>query len=129
MEGALMAFSGKTDLDIRQELSTWTRTDTIPFDATHRFMATLNHDHERHAFVFVKGAPERILAMCTDQPSATGGTEPLNDASWRAKADAIATLVQRVLAFAVRPVTPEHTVLEHANVEGSLTLLGMVGDD
>jgi len=127
MEGALLAFCSKTGLDIRQELSTWTRTDTISFDAKHRFMATLHHDHERHAFVFVKGAPERILCMCTDQRSATGGTEPLNDAYWQAKADAIATLGQRVLAFAVRPITPEHTVLEHADVEGTLTLLGMVG--
>ena len=127
MEGALLAFSGKTGLDVRQALFTWTRTDTIPFDAQHRFMATLNHDHEHHAFVFVKGAPERILSMCKDQRSPTGGAEPLNEADWREKADAIATLGQRVLAFAVRPVKPEHTVLEHADVEGTLTLLGMVG--
>lgn len=127
MEGALLAFSAKTGLDVRQALFTWTRTDTIPFDAEHRFMATLNHDHEHHAFVFVKGAPERILSMCTDQRSPTGGAEPLNEADWREKADAIATLGQRVLAFAVRPVKPEHTVLEHADVEGTLTLLGMVG--
>jgi magnesium-transporting ATPase (P-type) len=127
MEGALLAFAGKTGLDVRQELSNWTRTDTIPFDATHRFMATLHHDHEGHACVFVKGAPERILSMCREQRAATGGTEPLNEAYWREEADAIATLGQRVLAFAVRPVKPTHTVLEHADVEGTLTLLGMVG--
>jgi magnesium-transporting ATPase (P-type) len=98
MEGALLAFSGKTGLDVRQELSTWTRTDTIPFDAKHRFMATLNHDHEDQAFVLVKGAPERILSMCKDQRSAMGGAEPLNEAYWREGADAIATLGQRVLA-------------------------------
>jgi magnesium-transporting ATPase (P-type) len=123
----LLAFAGKTGLDVRQELAAWTRTDAIPFDAQHRFMATLNHDHEGHAFVFVKGAPERLLAMCWDQRAATGGTEPLNEAYWRTTADAIATLGQRVLAFAFRPVKPEHTVLEHADVEGTLTLLGMVG--
>lgn len=32
-----------------------------------------------------------------------------------------------MLAFAVRSVKPEHTVLEHSDVEGTLTLLGMVG--
>jgi magnesium-transporting ATPase (P-type) len=31
------------------------------------------------------------------------------------------------LAFAVKPVKPEDTVLSHEDVEGSLTLLGMVG--
>jgi magnesium-transporting ATPase (P-type) len=127
MEGALLAFAGKMDLDVRSEVAAWTRTDAIPFDAKHRFMATLNHDHERHAFVFVKGAPERILEMCQDQQMADGQTQPLNQAYWQEQADNIAGLGQRVLAFAVKPVKPEHTVLEHSDIEGSLTLLGMVG--
>jgi len=126
MEGALLAFAGKVDVDVREQQSEWTRTDAIPFDARHRFMATLNHDHERHAFVFVKGAPERILTMCKDQRAAEG-VEPLNPAYWQEKADNIAGLGQRVLAFAVKSVKPEQTVLDHAEVEGTLTLLGMVG--
>lgn len=127
MEGALLAFAGKMDVDARKEQATWKRTDVIPFDAKHRFMATLNHDHERHAFVFVKGAPERILAMCKSQRGANGKTEPLDTLYWNKKAEAIAALGQRVLAFAVKSVKPEHTTLEHADVEGSLTLLSMVG--
>lgn len=127
MEGALLALSGKIGMDVRKEVSVWTRTDAIPFDAKHRFMATLNHDQERHAFVFLKGAPERILTMCQNQRGADGKTEPLNETYWQEKADSIAALGQRVLAFAVKPVQPEHTVLEHADVEGSLTLIGMVG--
>ena len=127
MEGALLAFAGKMNVDGRKEQAAWTRTDAIPFDAKHRFMATLNHDHERHAFVFVKGAPERILSMCKDQRSVDGKTESLNSAYWNEKAESIAALGQRVLAFAVQSVKPEHTVLQHREVEGTLTLLGMVG--
>lgn len=127
MEGALLAFAGKMDVDARREQAAWTRTDAIPFDAKHRFMATLNHDHERHAFVFVKGAPERILAMCANQRDTNGKTEPLDMAYWNTKAESIAALGQRVLAFAVKSVKPEHTVLSHKEVEGTLTLLGMVG--
>lgn len=127
MEGALLVFSEKTDVNVRKEQAVWTRTDAIPFDSNHRFMATLNHDHEGHAFVFVKGAPEQILAMCDNQRSAAGKTETLDSEYWQGKAEAIATLGQRVLAFAVRAVKPEHTVLEHADVKGALTLLGMVG--
>jgi magnesium-transporting ATPase (P-type) len=126
MEGALLAFACKIGIDIRKEQAAWSRTDAIPFDAKHRFMATLNHDHEQHAFVFVKGAPERILAMCTRQ-SAGGRTEPLNTDYWLKKADSIAALGQRVLAFAVKPVKPGHVILEHADVENELTLLGMTG--
>ena len=127
MEGALLAFAGKAGVDWRDERSAWTRTDAIPFDAKHRFMATLNHDHEGHAFVSVKGAPERIISMCGEQRSAAGGVQPLEEGFWHETADRIASQGQRVLALASRPVLPEHTVLEHADVEGSLTLLGLVG--
>ena len=72
MEGALLAFSGKIGTDVRKQQAAWTRTDAIAFDSQHRFMATLDHDHERHAFVFVKGAPERIISMCNNQRAATG---------------------------------------------------------
>jgi len=127
MEGALLALSAKIGLDIRREAATWTRTDAIPFDAKHRFMATLNHDHERHAFIFVKGAPEQILAMCREQRSTTGESEPLNEDYWQEKAEEVAAQGQRVLAIAVKPVPTEHTVLEFADVEESLILLGLTG--
>jgi len=127
MEGALLAFSGKAGMDGGDERRAWTRTDAIPFDSRHRFMATLHHDHENHAFIYVKGAPEQILAMCREQRTACGGTEPLDAACWREKADGVAAQGQRVLAFAVRPFKPELTVLEHADVQGSLVLIGMVG--
>jgi magnesium-transporting ATPase (P-type) len=127
MEGALLAFASKVGLDDRHERAAWTRTDAIPFDAQHRFMATLNHDHEGNAFVFFKGAPERIIGMCHEQRTAKGGTEPLDSAYWHEKAEAVAARGQRVLAFAVRQVPSSHTVLEHADVHGTLVLLGLVG--
>jgi len=127
MEGALLAFAGKMDVDVRKERATWMRTEAIPFDSKHRFMATLNHDYEHHAFVFVKGAPERVLSMCVNQRGANGNTEALDVSYWSNRAEAIASLGQRVLALAVKSVKPEHTVLTHKEVEGTLTLLGMVG--
>ena len=127
MEGALLAFAGKVSRDIRKERDNWTRTDAIPFDAKHSYMATLHHDHDNHASVYVKGAPERILAMCKQQRAPHGGAETLNTQYWQVEADVIASLGQRVLAFAVRPIQAEHTVLEHDDLDGSLILLGMVG--
>ena len=127
MEGALLAFAGKAGSEARQEQGSWPRTDAIAFDSKHRFMATLHHDHEGHAGIFVKGAPERILAMCDAQRSESGGADALQPEYWREQADAIAGEGQRVLALAARAVPPEHTVLEHADVEGPLVLLGLVG--
>jgi magnesium-transporting ATPase (P-type) len=127
MEGALLAFAGKSGLDASEQRRQWTRTDLIPFDARHRFMATLNHDHEEHATILVKGAPEAILALSQEQRAGERGTAPLDEAWWREQAERIAAQGQRVLALALRAVSPEHTVLEHDDVAGSLTFLGIVG--
>jgi magnesium-transporting ATPase (P-type) len=127
MEGALLAFAAKAGADGGELRGQWTRTDVIPFDARHKFMATLHHDHEQHAFIFVKGAPESVLAMCRDQRDETHGTAPLAAEEWHQQAERIAAQGQRVLAIAARPVAAGHTVLEHTDVEGQLTLLGLVG--
>ncbi|KTD73830.1 cation-transporting P-type ATPase [Legionella tucsonensis] len=127
MEGALLTFSGKTGLGLQEENASWARTDVIPFDARHRFMATLNHDHLKHATIFVKGAPEQVLKMCQSQQTDQEELQPLNEVYWKEKMEQIAARGQRVLAFAVKKTKPEHTVLEFADVESSLTLLGMVG--
>lgn len=127
MEGALLALSGKLGLDLTDELSGWMRTDVIPFDAKHRFMATLIHDHENHAFIAVKGAPEQIFVMCTRQRTVVGDSEVFDPGYWHEKAEDIASQGQRVLAFAVKLVPPEHTVLEFTDVEQDLVFIGMVG--
>ena len=127
MEGALLAFAGKVSIDVRKELGSWTRTDVIPFDARHRFMATLNHDHEEHAFISVKGAPEQIFTMCTRQRAVSDGTEPFDDNYWHRKVEEMAAKGQRILAFAQKPVSPEQTILEFSDVEGDLVLVGLVG--
>lgn len=126
MEGALLALSAKLGLDLRHGLAAWTRTDLIPFDARHRFMATLHHDHEKRALVSVKGAPEQILGMSANQRNVSGGTEPLNTQHWHSMAERIASQGQRVLALAVAEVAPQHTVLHFDDVR-ELTFVGLLG--
>ncbi len=127
MEGALLAFAGRVLDDEHGERERRTRTDLIPFDARHRFMATLHHDHLGHAAIRVKGAPERVIAMCASERGPDGIERPLDADAWRAAAEAIAAAGQRVLALAMRAMPPEHTVLELADVDGHLVLLGLVG--
>ena len=127
MEGALLTFAGKTDLRVQEERNAWTRTDTIPFDARHRFMATLHHNHLNKAFIFIKGAPEQILNMCQKQRTDDGQLDPLNKQYWLEQIEAIAAKGQRVLAFAMRPIHANHTVLEFTDVDHGLIFLGMVG--
>jgi magnesium-transporting ATPase (P-type) len=127
MEGALIAFACKAGLNCAEEEKKWVRTDAIPFDSNHRFMATLHHNHEGRGSVFIKGAPERIVEMCGKQRKADGTSELINRAYWTERAETIAAQGQRLLALAVRPVDAGHTVLEFTDVEQSPILLGMVG--
>ncbi len=127
MEGALLAFAGRAGTDIARIQADWTRTAAIPFDAKHRFMATLQHDHDGQALIAVKGAPEQIIAMAAGQRAATGDVEPLDAEHWLLQANQIAALGQRVLAIAVRSVPDAQSALEFTDVQGSLVLLGLVG--
>ena len=127
MEGALLALAGKVGVDVSQELSARTRTDEIPFDSRHKFMATLHHDRPAHADIFVKGAPEHVLAMCAEQRGPTGESEPLDEAYWMDCAEDMAAGGQRVLAIAARQVDRAQVVLDFADVEVGLVLIGLVG--
>jgi magnesium-transporting ATPase (P-type) len=126
MEGALVAAAVKAGYDQRLEAERFPRTDVIPFDAQHRFMATLHHDHEGHAFLYVKGAPERLLAMCDRQQTA-GGLAPLDPAFWHHRVDELAAQGQRVLAVATKAIGPDQRTLTFADVEDGLELLGLLG--
>lgn len=127
MEGALLAFSGKVGIQTDQENKAWPRSDVIPFDADHRYMATLNHNHDGESCIFIKGAPERILAMCAKQVSTQSEPKTLDIAYWQAQADSIAAQGQRVLAFGYMPLESNQSVLSRETIEGNIQLLGMVG--
>ncbi|MFN4282875.1 MAG: cation-transporting P-type ATPase [Alphaproteobacteria bacterium] len=127
MEGALKALAGKIMLGGAEPFAQWTRIDSIPFDASHRYMATLNHDNEGNAWIHLKGAPERILAMCASQRTADNETQALDADYWHRQIDAIAGQGQRVLAFATRPVAQDHVVLNTADIEGHMVFAGLVG--
>lgn len=127
MEGALLALTGKIMAGVESPFGHLTRTDAIPFDAAYRYMAVLNHDHEGHAFVHVKGAPEAVLAMCQNQRTADGGIVPLDAEYWHAHVELLAGDGQRVIALASRLMRQEDTVLNAADLQGQLTLIALVG--
>ncbi|WP_104493437.1 cation-transporting P-type ATPase [Paracoccus denitrificans] len=126
MEGALVAAAAKAGLHPETERTSWNRLDEIPFDAQHRFMATLHDDPQGERRIFVKGAPERVLAMCGTQ--AAGATAlPLDPGYWQECIDACAAGGERVLGFADMAVGPGVERLDFDMVEGGLTFLGLAG--
>jgi magnesium-transporting ATPase (P-type) len=125
-EGALIPLALKAGLDAKQEHGALPRTDHIPFESEHRFMATLHHDRSGHAFIFVKGAVEQVLAMC-HLHRAAGEDVPIDRAYWHAQMAATGALGQRVLALAMKIADREQHELSSADMQGGYTLLGLVG--
>ncbi len=125
-EGALVTLGQKAGLIPQLEQELRPRTDVIPFESQHRFMATLHHDHAGHGFVFLKGAPERVLEMCTHQR--VNGEDVIIDLPyWRERIDHLAGHGQRVLAVAFRSTDSNQRSLRFDDVETGLTLIGLFG--
>jgi magnesium-transporting ATPase (P-type) len=125
-EGALLAVAMKAGLDPAFEARALPRTDLIPFESEHRCMGTLHHDHAGRGFIFVKGAPERILGMC-DRQRTSAGDEALDGTYWHQRMEDIAARGQRVLALASNTTSSDHTELSFHDIEGGMRLLGMFG--
>ncbi|WP_305909678.1 cation-transporting P-type ATPase [Methylomarinum sp. Ch1-1] len=125
-EVALLAMALKAGLKIMPEREKWPRTDVIPFESEHRFMATLHHDHAGQGFTYIKGAPERLLEMCTKQRN---GAEDgaLDRDYWLEQMQALAQQGQRLLAIAIKEGGDGLRSLESDDLESGLTLLGVVG--
>ena len=124
-EGALLTLAMKAGLDPRQTREALPRSDVIPFESEHRFMATLNHDHDGRGFIYLKGAPERVLTLCEAQRSADGEV-PLDPGFWHARMEEAASQGMRLLALAVRHETT--TTLNFSDIEdGGFTLLAVLG--
>jgi Ca2+-transporting ATPase len=113
---------GKTQAEAR---SASPQLDSIPFESERRFAATLNNiEGEQRAFV--KGAPEKVLDMCSRMASPEGDGILDSDMISR-QARSLANEGYRVLAVAFGEIelgTEEHFSEEHLR---DLTFLGLVG--
>ncbi len=126
MEAALLFLAAKAGLPADYEREARPRIDVIPFDPRERFMATLHHDHAGHTFLYIKGAPERILDLCTTERCG-GRDRPIDPRRWRERTEALARDGLRVLALAFKPATEGQQALRFEDVQGGLSLLGVVG--
>jgi magnesium-transporting ATPase (P-type) len=131
MEGALLVAGLKAGLDIETEMKQYPRTDLIPFESEHRFMALLQEQGfivamTGDAFIFLKGAPEQVLEMCAKQKT-VDGNQPMDKNYWLTRIEEMAQQGQRVLAIAIKPISYEKMELQFSEVENDLIMLGMFG--
>ena len=72
-----LVLGGKVGFQQHVGNEAWPRLDSIPFESQHRFVATFHRDSDGEPWLFVKGAPERILGMCRAE-SGDDGEQPLD---------------------------------------------------
>ncbi len=120
-EGALITLGYK--LGMRDFQSK--RIDAIPFDSEHKYMATLNEVEDKR-FMFVKGAPEKILEMCSQQLTSEN-TEDIDPDYWNDKFEQSAKKGQRLIAVAYKELDSSRDSIEFTDVEKDLIMLGMIG--
>ncbi|MCR9089990.1 cation-transporting P-type ATPase [Algiphilus sp.] len=125
-EGALIAAALKAGIPADHTARHHPRTDSIPFASEQQYMATLHHGTEGDALAVLKGAPERVLAMCSRQRTADGDA-PLDMEHWQLVLDEMAAKGQRLLAIALRTMARQERHLDHHHVADGLTLIGVVG--
>ncbi|NMG66304.1 HAD-IC family P-type ATPase [Azoarcus indigens] len=127
-EGALLGLAGKAGLEFALERERLPRVDVIPFESEHRFMATLHRSHQGPLRIYLKGAPERVLALCDGLRGEGGEAQPLESDALRAGMDGMAAEGMRLLAIAERTEPAGGDGLDFAGVEaGGFTLLAVCG--
>jgi Ca2+-transporting ATPase len=123
-EGALIVAAMKAGLDREEEEGNYPRIGMIPFEAERGVMATL-HQHNGKAFVFLKGAPEKVLDMCARQAAGAAlDRDRIVKMSDRFAGDGL-----RVLAMAYKEMdvtaAPEH--FTHEALGNGLVFAGLQG--
>jgi magnesium-transporting ATPase (P-type) len=97
----------------------------MPFDSSVKYMAVLiEADGERT--IYVKGAPEVVLGMCSTQLDAAGSTVAIDRDAALARAGEFAGDALRTLALARRSVAAGHTELGSEDLV-DLCFLGLEG--
>lgn len=121
-EGALIVSAMKAGLMPEEEKKHYPQIAMIPFESEHGYMATL-HRHGGKKYVFVKGAPEKVLDMCAWPADDAGsrGKEVLSVAGNFAKEGL------RVLAFAYKEAPHDMEELTHHDVGTGLVFAGLQG--
>ncbi|MCW8906510.1 MAG: cation-transporting P-type ATPase [Sedimenticola sp.] len=127
MEGALVVLAVKASLEPEEQRRQHPRADLIPFDSEHKFMATLHHSHDGSAIIYLKGAPEQVLARCAKVQGAAGDEQPLDVERWQLQVEELANQGQRVLAVACKPARANQQELDFNDVKEGLVLLGLFG--
>ncbi len=104
-EVALLLSALTASVEARDARAAYPLFAEIPFEPTQQYSATVRNRHGTHV-VFVKGAPERVIAMCSEMLT-DDGPRPIDGRAVTDAARQLAARGRRVLAFAYHPLAQQ----------------------
>ena len=119
-EGALLLWLDSRGVDYQKCRMSVRILQELPFTAVNKYMATVAGLGDGKKYLFVKGAPEIVFALCHKTPGVT-----------RAELDSLLAKYQsqamRTLGFAYQQLEGDEEVISNGVVTaGALTFLGVV---
>ncbi|HEY7037094.1 MAG TPA: HAD-IC family P-type ATPase [Thermomicrobiales bacterium] len=124
-EAALLIAASRLGLDPDEEREAYRMVAEVPFEPERQFSASVRQ-RDGTRLLLVKGAPERVLAMCDAMLTGHGPVRLDHDAVQLAAHD-MASEGLRVLAMAHRVLPPTPVELDGLEEPSGLTLLGLQG--
>lgn len=119
-EGALLLWLQANGIDYRALREESVAVNELPFSTERKYMATVVRTADGREYLYAKGAPEIIFAMCSDT---SGVTRPEIDATLLEYQNQ----AMRTLGFAFRELKPGEKGIENgAIVDRNLIFLGIV---
>jgi P-type Ca2+ transporter type 2C len=117
---ALLSMGHKLNWNRNTVLERFPQVNQIPFEPEYQFSASY-HESDGATKVFIKGAPERVLAMCDIPEYGKSGKQ------FQSTAEDLARKGYRVLALAQGKVAEELDPAQVPSEPGNLEFLGFVG--
>ncbi|MBI5644188.1 MAG: cation-translocating P-type ATPase [Deltaproteobacteria bacterium] len=127
-EGALLTLGQKGGLTKEGLAGQFKFIGEVPFDAERKMMTAVYRDDGLY-YAFIKGAPERIVSLCSSV-LASSGSRPINEADKGAitmSSDVFSISALRVLGLAMRTSKEPLPVHNIHQLEKDLTFIGLVG--
>jgi len=118
----------KAGLSPEKLFKDWPRQDAIPFESQYQYMATMHRKSgQDNPVVYVKGSVESLVSRCREELNDRGDSIELDAEAINRQVEGMTAKGLRVLAFARKEMTGDTASLQHEDVTGDLTFLGLQG--
>lgn len=126
IDKAFLELGIKANINPQLLQETYSQEGYIPYDSDYKYMATLYRSNEGRSYIYIKGAPERVLEMCTFPVNKAHGQSFSFD-YWIKNLDTLTRQGYRVLALAFKEVPSSKHSLSLEDIANGMTMVALCG--